>query len=103
MVKMFAGMSKAVDTGAERAAFESTQPRINNDDSVNTMILNDQLAAAERMLQKQQEAIQRYDRTGAFTEEETRSPQGQGTPSKPKQIKQNGHIYTLNESTGKYE
>jgi hypothetical protein len=39
LVTDFAGMSKAVDTDAERRAFESTQPSIKNDDRVNVSIL----------------------------------------------------------------
>lgn len=39
MVKMFAGMSKAVDSDAERRAFESTVASITNDDDTNAKIL----------------------------------------------------------------
>jgi hypothetical protein len=39
MVATFAGMSKAVDSDAERAAWNATQPNITNDDSVNVQIL----------------------------------------------------------------
>lgn len=39
MTKMFSGMSKAVDSDAERRAFEATAPSITNDDKVNAQIL----------------------------------------------------------------
>jgi hypothetical protein len=39
MVKMFSGMSKAVDSDAERLAFEKTTPSIKNDDATNTQII----------------------------------------------------------------
>lgn len=39
MTKMFAGMSKAVDSDAERRAFEATAPSITNDDETNAQIL----------------------------------------------------------------
>jgi hypothetical protein len=39
MVKTFAGMSKAVDSDAERRAFEKTVPSITNDDETNLQIL----------------------------------------------------------------
>lgn len=39
MTKMFAGMSKAIDSDAERAAFEKIQPNIKNDDLTNASIL----------------------------------------------------------------
>lgn len=39
MVSTFQGMSKAVDSQTERAAWESTQPSLKNDDTVNANIL----------------------------------------------------------------
>ena len=39
LTKMFAGMSKAIDSDAERAAFEATQPSIKNDDLTNASII----------------------------------------------------------------
>lgn len=79
MVKMFSGMSKAIDTNAERAAFEATQPSLSNDDEVNKNILNRQLEAAKNMLKKQKDAIKRYDRQGNFEENalETQEPSSQ--------------------------
>lgn len=39
MVAMFSGMSRAIDTQVERAAYEATQPGLSNDDDVNANIL----------------------------------------------------------------
>lgn len=78
MVKAFSGMSKAVDTNAERAAFEATQPSLTNDDQVNKAILERQLKAAESLLKKQKEAIKRFDRSGNFNENV-----GESTVSQP--------------------
>lgn len=39
MVKMFSGMSKAVDSDAERLAFEQTTPSIKNEDATNLKIM----------------------------------------------------------------
>lgn len=39
MVNMFQGMSKAIDSNTERAAFNATQPSITNDDPINAEIL----------------------------------------------------------------
>lgn len=52
MVKMFAGMSKAVDTNAERRIFESTQSSITLDDATNKEILARKLEAAKAMKEK---------------------------------------------------
>lgn len=66
MVKMFAGMSKAVDSNAERRAFEATQPNISLDDKTNKRIIQDKIDAAKSLLKKTKEAKQKYDRTGLF-------------------------------------
>jgi hypothetical protein len=69
LVKMFAGMSKAVDTSSERAAFEATQPDIKNKTIVNLDILNTMKGNAERMLAKIQAGKTKYDREGKFIDE----------------------------------
>ena len=43
MVQMFSGMSKAIDTRSERAAFEATQPSLVQDDKTNFQIIEDRL------------------------------------------------------------
>jgi hypothetical protein len=72
LVEMFAGMSKAIDTGAERAAFEATQPSTQLPPSTNRMILKNKLEAAEKLLAKTRAAKSMYDRKGEFvTDEQT--------------------------------
>lgn len=100
MVKAFSGMSKAVDTNAERAAFEATQPSLTNDDKVNTMILERQLKAAEALLAKQKNAIQKYDRQGNFDENAEDVPAQQQSQPKGKyapgtQLRVKGKMYKV--------
>lgn len=70
LTKTFKGMSKAIDSDAERRSFESTQPSITLDDQTNRTILEDKLAAAKRLLEKTRQAKTQYDRTGDFTQPE---------------------------------
>lgn len=70
MVKMFAGMSKAVDTNNERRAFESAQASMTNDDKTNARLIKEKIDAAKSMLQKQKDAVAKYDRYGDFTQGE---------------------------------
>lgn len=72
MVKMFAGMSKAVDSDAERRAFEATQPSIELHDTTNRRLLDDKIKAAESLLKKTKEAKQKYDQFGTFDPAVTR-------------------------------
>ena len=68
VTKMFAGMSKAIDTGAERAIFESSQPNIKNDDAVNKRILKDRIKAVQSLIEKQKNAYKGIDREGNFVD-----------------------------------
>jgi hypothetical protein len=70
MVKMFAGMSKAVDSDAERRAFEATQPSLTNDDEVNRMVLENAINATKSLLNKTKKAKTAFDKTGSFQPEE---------------------------------
>ena len=82
MVKMFAGMSKAVDSDAERRAFESTQPNIALDDATNEEILNDKIKAAQNLLAKTRAAKQRFDESGKFEQSSAESTDKQEQPKK---------------------
>lgn len=98
MTKMFAGMSKAIDTGAERAAFESTQPSLSNDDKVNEDILNRQLEAAKSMLNRQKKAITSFDKYGNFEnklETQTQESQPQRKYAPGSIIKYQGKTYKV--------
>lgn len=52
MSKLFAGMSKAVDSTAERRIFEATQPSLTLDDKTNLGLINDKIEAAKRLKEK---------------------------------------------------
>lgn len=68
MVKMFNGMSRAVDSDRERAAFEAAQPSLTNDDNTNARLIAERIAAAKSLLRKQKEALSSIDKQGNFVE-----------------------------------
>jgi hypothetical protein len=69
LVKQFSGMSKAIDTPTERAAFEATVPTIKMDDELLIDELQKRKAAAQAAKERIQTGINRYDKTGEFTQE----------------------------------
>lgn len=71
MIKMFAGMSKVVDSDAERRAFESTQPSIALDDETNRDIFETKIKAVKSLLEKTRKAKQKFDKSGTFDNTET--------------------------------
>jgi hypothetical protein len=104
MSRMFAGMSKAVDSEGERRAFESTQPSVELDDSTNRAILKERLEAAKRLLDKTRKAKTTYDRTGDFTQqEEQKSSQSSNIGPYGDTVDRNGKTYKWNASVGKYQ
>ena len=74
MVKMFAGMSKAVDSDAERRAFEAAQPSITNDDQVNRRIFNDRMKDLEKLIKKLEQQNKGIAKDGSFVETEEEAP-----------------------------
>jgi hypothetical protein len=70
MTKMFAGMSKAVDSDAERRAFEAAQPSITNDDRTNRDIFRRRISAAKELLKKQKQTLKSIDKDGNIKEPE---------------------------------
>lgn len=70
LIKSFQGMSKAVDSDAERRAFESTQPSITQDDKTNMMLLDQRINALKSLKQKTAAAKAKYDRDGRFTDDD---------------------------------
>ena len=64
MVKQFAGMSKAIDSDAERRAFESTQPSVANDDPTNKQILEDRIRDIKNLIAKHKAAKSQFDVQG---------------------------------------
>lgn len=110
MVKMFAGMSKAVDSEAERRAFESTQPNIKLDDATNRKLLQDKIDATKSLLEKTRKSKNQYDRTGSFTAEEpTKTTETQKEDKKSNVgpegefTERNGKKYRWNPSVNKYQ
>lgn len=105
MSRLFAGMSKAVDSEGERRAFESTQPSIELDDATNRAILKERLEAAKRLLDKTRKAKQIYDRTGEFQAEESQPNKTEQSSSGPygDTVDRNGKTYKWNASVGKYQ
>ena len=70
LIKSFQGMSKAVDSDAERRAFESTQPSITQDDKTNMMLLDQRINALKSLKAKTAAAKAKFDREGRFTEDD---------------------------------
>lgn len=68
MAKLFQGMSKAVDSDAERRAFEAAQPSLTNDDNVNRRLIQDRLQAARSLATKLKKAANSIDQRGNFVE-----------------------------------
>lgn len=66
MVKMFTGMARAVDSDAERRAFERAQPSITNDDAVNEALFKEKIEAVRSLIaktrQRRMELDPRYQR-----------------------------------------
>lgn len=93
MVKMFAGMSKAVDSNAERRAFESTQPSVALDDETNKQILESQIKAAESLVAKTKAARSQYNREGDYIEPEQSPEDRQEAPQEPQTKVRNGVTY----------
>ncbi len=64
MSKLFQGMSKAVDSDAERKMFEQSQASMGNYPSVNMKVLNEMEKGIKSLQQKNQGLIKRYDKKG---------------------------------------
>lgn len=64
MVKMFSGMSKAIDSDAERAFFQSAQPAMNKYETVNEDILNKMEENVKSLKGKSQEAMKSITPSG---------------------------------------
>ena len=64
MAKLFSGMSKAVDSEAERKMFEQSQASMGNYPDVNMKILNEMEKGIQSLKGKNKNFIQRYDSKG---------------------------------------
>ena len=66
MGRKFEGMSKAVDSDAERRYFERTQPNMANTETANKMILDTAEEKVKALLQKIDDAQTNYKDSGSF-------------------------------------
>ena len=64
MSKLFQGMSKAVDSDAERKMFEQSQASMGNYPSVNMKVLNSMEQGIKSLQQKNKGLVNRYDKKG---------------------------------------
>jgi hypothetical protein len=71
MTKMFQGMSKAVDSDAERRAFEATAPSLTNDDDTNIKIILGAKATNLRNIAEAQAQKEYINRNGKLDEKYT--------------------------------
>lgn len=68
MVKMFAGMSKAVDSDNERKAFEQAQPSMGQYPDVNLEELKKMLSAVQSLRSKSKDRLKSISKTGEVKE-----------------------------------
>jgi hypothetical protein len=101
MTKLFAGMSKAVDSDAERRAFEAAQPSVANDDETNRSIFERRIKAAKDLLKKQKSSYQSIDKEGNIKEESS-TAQGESSGPYGNKVTRNGKNYIWNSSVNKY-
>jgi hypothetical protein len=71
MVKMFAGMSKAIDSDAERAFFQSAQPAMGKYPTVNKKILDDMLINLESLKTKNKTFMNSINDKGEMIEQDS--------------------------------
>lgn len=69
MVKQFSGMSKAIDTPAERAAFESTVPSVGMDNELLMQELMNRKNAAKKAKERIRSGAAQFDKYGEFVNE----------------------------------
>lgn len=83
MVSMFQGMSKAVDSDAERKFFQSAQADMSKFDKVNLDILKQARQHLENLKKKTQSSIKRYDSRGNELFDADLVDNSQQTPDAP--------------------
>jgi hypothetical protein len=60
MSKTFAGMSKAIDSDAERAFFQSAQPSLKRDEEINVEVLREMKDNLESLKRKSKAKLQEF-------------------------------------------
>lgn len=95
MTKMFKGMSKAIDSDAERKMFEQSQASLSNYPSVNLQVLDNLEKAL--MSTKQKNIQYQQELTGMESEQqESSAPYGD-------EVQRGGKTYRWNPAVGKYQ
>lgn len=95
MTKMFQGMSKAIDSDAERRMFEQSQASLGNYPSVNLEILNNMERALQSTKQKNIEYLRNdLAKTGPDIKDEA-GPYGE-------EVERNGKVYKWNSNAKAY-
>jgi hypothetical protein len=89
LTKMFQGMTRAIDTGPERAKFESTQASMKMDAPVVNKTLDDQIAAIDTMIARNKARRDQFTREGDFTEQAPASEKAKN--EYPKTLRKDGH------------
>ncbi len=95
MTKMFQGMSKAIDSDAERKMFEQSQASLSNYPDVNMEVLNNMEKALRSSKEKNIQYMQN-DLMGEKSEVQTEAPYGDT-------VEKEGKSYKWNPSAKKYQ
>ena len=109
MSKMFEGMSKAVDSDAERAKFEASQPGIDNFHSTNLASLERQQEATDSLIKKLKAAKSDYTKKSTAkqiakerTKEQAPMDENSSGPHGDV-VERNGKTYKWNPDKNKYQ
>lgn len=107
MATIFSGMSKAIDSDAERAFFEKTQPSMSNDESVNRELLanlESRLIQNKKILESQ---IKNITPKGELKEDPAKEVMESKPLAKPAPygdvVTRKGRKYKWNPTAGKYQ
>lgn len=95
MTKMFAGMSKAIDSDAERAFFQSTQPSMSDFESVNLDTLRDLKANIKSLREKTKQSL--------VSNPKSEGPVQNNNPSVGTIIRSQGKTYKVIDEKGNLE
>lgn len=97
MSKLFQGMSKAVDSDAERKMFEQSQASLGNYPDVNMEILNNMEKSLQSLKQKNMRYMQEIEGGSQEPQKQTsQAPYGD-------EVERNGKTYRWNPAVGKYQ
>ena len=105
MVKMFSGMSKAIDSDAERAFFQSAQPSMGKYPSENKKILEDMLNRLRSIKNREIKTKESIDLSGKREEVEQSQTEETTVDEGPygSVVERNGKSYKWNPAVKKYQ